>query len=484
MIKPEIIEYAFDQTHLAHPDSKPQFNINVLNMIRYMPDELSFTRTNNARTFIHGITSDDVLRYILVEAIKVYNAASYFYCYEEEIQSLKTDEQKIDRMLQVFPCFGTIQQLIPIIESHKVNVSLYFKSNLNDLLALISAVNEMRFIKNNDYRNYIDLYGQAESITPRGKQINLFAKVNKDIEQVNVAKNINVDHLTVNRCMSDLITGAQLKNNHNEYSLDGTLFASQDVGKRANQEDAVAILVHPENKEFKLLAVSDGMGGIELGDKASLYTIQKISEWFNNLPTDAYYYADNLQKNFNNCIMQISENLYQKFNLHNNTIAGATFVGAIVTNDKTIISSVGDSRAYITNGRNLKLVTRDESIVWPPKFSSDKIPKKYLDDLRFIKNSNVITRCIGQHLTYIQSTIVRNKDYVRLLLFSDGVTDLLDTDRIKIISQQSSPELLTKYLVDEAVTYDAVRSRGGSEYYNERVDAGKDNATAAAFIRR
>lgn len=483
MIKPEIIEYAFDQTHLAHPDSKLQFNCNVFSMIKYAPNELNFTRTNNARLFIQGITSDDLLRYILVESIKIYNAASYFY--QEEIQNLESDEQKIDKLLQVFPCFGTIQELIPLIASNMINASLYFKSNQNDLLALISSVNEMRFIKDDSYRHYIDKYGQEESVTPSGKTANLFVKVNKDIEKASVARDINVNYRAVNRCMTDLITGTQLRNNRNEYSLDGTLFASQDVGKRTNQEDAVVILNHPENPEFKLLAVSDGMGGVELGDKASLYTIKKISEWFSNLPADFYYSIDNLQKLFNACIIEISEDIYQEFNLNrNNVIAGATFVGAIVTKDNTIISSVGDSRAYMTNGRNLKLITRDESPVWPTKFSSNKIPKQCLDDLRFRKDNNFINRCIGQHLTNVQSTIVKNKNYTRLLLFSDGVTDLLDTDRIKIISKQASPELLTKTLVDEAINHDAIRSKEAMFEYNQKIDAGKDNATAAAFIRR
>lgn len=483
MVSPERIEYALDQTISAHPETTSALCGGLASQITTGINHNSYTRNNNAREMVSSMTQDDLLRYILREAIKAYNSASYFYYYDEKIQQLQTDRDKINYLLQTFPCFGELQKLIPLISNPEVNVSLYFKSNQNDLLALVNSVVDLRYKSHLSYRKYIDEHGLVETLTPNGQTINLFSKIDEDITKVASARNIQVNHRSVNKCLGELMSGEQLKNQRNEYALDGTLYASQDIGKRRNnQEDCTIILTHPENPEFKFLAVADGMGGVDKGEKASSYMISKITEWFNSLPADAYFYADNLQQSFNTRIAEISNEIYNQFNADfNRIVAGSTFVGAIVTQDRTIVSSVGDSRAYTMDGKNLNLITRDESQVWPPIGPTSK---EALDDLRFKKGGNVITRCIGQPLNSIQSTVIRNEDYERLVLFSDGVTDLLSTDRIRFLCLNSPPELLTKYLVDEALAYDAVRLRGATEDYNGVVYAGKDNATATAYIRR
>ncbi len=486
MLKPSDLEYATDQTLLAHPDFQVSLSSGFVHQILNGIRPTMYTKTNGARNLVSGMTQDDLLKYFLDEAIKIYNSASYFYYYNDAVNSLKSDQDKINRLLQTFPCFGELQKLITILSDPEVNSALYFKTNNNDLLALVNSVVEMRFSKNNSYRKYIDKNGLTESVTPNGKVVNLFDKVDKDIIDANIAKNVQVNHRAINRCLSDLMSGVQLKNQRNEYALDGTLFASQDIGvRRENQEDSVIILTHPDNPEFKFLAVADGVGGVEKGEKASSYTIQKISEWFTSLPKDAFYYPEQLQVSFNNRLMEISHDIYRTYNADfNRIIAGSTFVGAIISEDKTIVSSVGDSRAYTTDGQNLNLITRDESEVWPPSMPSSYITKEVLDDLRFNKKGNIITRCMGQPLQSIQSTIIQNQDYIRLIVMSDGVTDLLSTDRIRFLSLNSTPETLTKYLVDESLQYDAVRLRGETPEYNGRIPAGKDNTTAAAFIRR
>lgn len=486
MLKPRDLEYAIDQTMLVHPDWKAQLSGGFVKQIQTGIRETMYTRTNGARDRVSQMTQDDLLKYFLDEAIEIYNSASYFYYYNENIQNLRSDQDKINYLLQVFPCFRDLQKLITLISNPEINSSLYFKTNNNDLLALVNSVVEMRFSKNQSCRDYIDRHGKVESVTPNGEVVNLFEKVESDIKAVEAAKNVQVNHRSLNKCFSDLMSGVQLKNQRNEYALDGTLYASQDIGKRrSTQEDSVIILTHPSNPSFKFLAVADGMGGVEKGEKASSYTIQQISTWFNSLPPDAYFYPEQLQTSFNNRLMEISNEVYKTYNEdYNRIVAGSTFVGAIVTQYETIISSVGDSRAYTTDGQNLNLITRDESAVWAPAMPSTGITKEALDDLRFNKKNNVITRCIGQPLDGVQSTIIQNQDYLRLILLSDGVTDLLSTDRIRFLSLNASPELLAKYLVDEAVSYDAVRLMGETQDYNGMIQAGKDNATAAAFIRR
>lgn len=487
MIKTENLDFAIEKTLEVHPDFQPHMNSILLSQITEGVNFRRFTQTDGARANLNGMEPDDVLRYVLHEAIKIYNAASFFYYHDKKISSLPSDAEKINYLREVFPYFGDLQGIMNLLANKDVNVSLHLKGNNNDLLCLTTAVVKTRFNKNAPYKQYIDQFGQTKTITPNGKEIDLFAKVDEDIQVANIAKNVHINHRAVNKCLGDLMSGVQLKNKRNEYVLEGSLYATQDVGNhRRTQEDTTIIMTHPKNKNFKFLAVSDGMGGVEHGDKASAFTLQEISRWFYNLPEEYYNIPDFVQERFNIRLQEISDEVCKKFNAdYNRIIAGATFTGAIVTEDKTIIASVGDSRAYITSGPNLELLTRDESKIWPPYAEPSDLTKEQIDDMRFNKDNNIITRCIGQErLGQIQTHMIPNDSYDRLILFSDGVTDLLSTDRIRVIALNTSPENLTNQFVNEALLYDAVRLKGETNTYDERVAAGKDNATATAYIRR
>ena len=77
-----------------------------------------------------------------------------------------------------------------------------------------------------------------------------------------------------------------------------------------------------------------------------------------------------------------------------------------------------------------------------------------------------------------------HNQYDRLILLTDGVTDLLSQERIWILSHNEHPEKVAELLVKEAISKRAIRKAGADEYHKAVVEAGKDNATAAVYIRR
>lgn len=487
MIRVDDLDFAIERTIEVHPDFLPMMSGILLSQITKGVYLQNFTSNGGARERILKMEVDDVIRYVLHESIKIYNAATYFYYNDPKICSLPNDSEKIKYLLEVFPAFGELQNMMGVIAGKDINISLHLKSNTNDLTCLVNAVVDTRFKTGVPYRDYIDRFGNGNTITPQGENVNLFSKVNEDIDKAKIAQEVRVNYRAVNKCMGDLMSGVQLKNKRNEYALEGNLFASSDVGNvRRNQEDVTVILTHPSNPEFKFLAVSDGMGGVEYGDKASMYMLQQITVWFNNLNPDFFYYPNELREAFNQKIVQISNEIYQTYNAdYNRVVSGATFVGAIVTNNDTIVSTVGDSRAYYTRGSELGLLTRDESFVWVPTKGAEDITAEELDELRFHRRNNQITRCVGMEgLNSVQSRTIPNASYDRLMLFSDGVTDLLSTDRIKFIALNTPPEQLTNQFVNEAILYNAVRAKGEDNEHYAAVQAGKDNATVAAYIRR
>lgn len=484
----QTIDFAITETLIAHPDFTNSINYTIY---RNIVDEdgikfNNFTSQNGARKLMRTVTQKDLLEFVLIELVKNYNAIRFFYHNNEEIRKRTTKDERLEYLKEIFPNFSTIQHAIYTIANPKINSIIYYQTRPKDLIAIVDAVIENRYQRAPVYREYIEKCGKGTTYLSEYGVQDLFAKISEDRRKAEVAKNIQVNRKAINKCLNEVMSGAQLKNQRNEYGLDGTLFASQDIGKlRKNQEDSVLILTHPENPEFKLLAVSDGMGGVELGEKASQYTVQELARWFQNLPTDLYYYPMELQKILNQKIKDISQVIYNTYNESYRGIqSGATLASAIITENSTIISSVGDSRIYTIFQGRLKLLNRDESIVWP--YYKEEVSPEELDELRFNRQNNQILRCIGDELQTrrIQSLITPNNSYDRLLLFSDGVTDLLSQERIRIISSQAPKELVTKILVDEATTYDAIRLQGADETYRGSIPAGKDNASAAMYARR
>lgn len=490
MKKTEIIDFAILETLKAHPDFDKSISFtlfsNIVNQEGIIPK--NFTSQNGARKMMREVSQRDILEFILKRVVQNYNAMSYFYFHNEESRKRATTEEKVSYLLGSFPNYHVIQNAICIIANPKVNSFIYYTSRPKDLLAIVNAVMENEYLRAPVYHDYITKCGTGKTYLLEYGEQNLFNKVTEDRQKSEVAVNLQVNRRIVNKCLSEVLSGAQLKNQRNEYGLDGTLFATQDIGRRRkNQEDSVLILTHPENPSFKLLTVSDGMGGAELGEVASQYTVQELAKWFNSISPDLYYYPMELQKILNNKIAQISQNIYKTYNEPYNEIrTGTTLATAIVTENTTVISYVGDSRVYSIDKGRLRLLSRDQSRVWPIGKKPNEVSTKELDDLRFNRYNNEILRCIGDDIEarQIQTLTTPNNSYDRLLLFSDGVTDLLSQERIRIISSQAPKELVTKMLVDEAISIDAIRAQGSDEFHKERIPAGKDNATAAMYARR
>lgn len=300
-------------------------------------------------------------------------------------------------------------------------------------------------------------------------------KISKQYE--NEISNFHINPYTVNQCKLDLLSSEQQSVRHHDYSL-GDLYVSIDLGnEKENQEDSAIILTHPQNPNFKILVVADGMGGLMAGEKASSFITTQIMNWFEHL--DPQYFVaqniDSLTQRFNEEIQNISNNLYNTYRGN----ASSTFVGAIVSEENTVISHVGDSRAYIYTKGELHQLTKDDSVCYR-LWQGGMIQQK--DDIRFHKDSNKVLKGMGftENVTPTTS-ILSNSDYDTLLLFSDGVTDCLSDDQIKAITSKTDIRELAKILVNTAKINHSHQNHLPLDTYNSNILGGKDNITAAVY---
>ena len=139
--------------------------------------------------------------------------------------------------------------------------------------------------------------------------------------------------------------------------------ARTDVGRvRDHNEDN-----HFLNPELGVLAVADGMGGLALGEVASATAIATLGAAADVLrPLIDAVDADASSANR----IQLAQALEVLSHIASQRIqqatqgqaSGTTMVSAVVTQDHLMVCHVGDSRAYLYRGGNLRPLTQDHTI--------------------------------------------------------------------------------------------------------------------------
>lgn len=259
--------------------------------------------------------------------------------------------------------------------------------------------------------------------------------------------------------------------------------AETNIGlvRKRNEDQALAIS-HPKDEDIMLLLVADGMGGKEQGDYASKYTAEEIEKWFKKKAISGFKDLEVLEDQATSLIEKISNDLIKKIG---ENVSGTTLSMAIVTKKGTLVANAGDSRTYIYRNKELVQITEDASDVW--YYYKYGAVKK--DDLRFFYNNNIITSCIGlsSDICNVETTIIEN-DYDMILLFTDGVTDLITDKKIKKIIENTRKSKILSQIIREAVYVDQrfhIPIRLKRKKYSKYLLPfhGRDNASGVVYIK-
>ena len=220
-----------------------------------------------------------------------------------------------------------------------------------------------------------------------------------------------------------------------------------DVGrKREHNEDNMAYVIpkDPQVMAMKgaLFIVADGMGGHAAGEVASEIAVDTVS--------NAYYMDDNedvitplLQaiKRANLAIHQrAAENLLRSG-------MGTTCVAAVLRGNMGYIANVGDSRAYLVRGGQVRQITQDHSWV------AEQVRAGLLteDQARTHGQRNVITRCLGtQPDVEVDVFLEPLQENDCLVLCTDGLSGLISDEEVMRTVEQSVPQESVYHLVERA----------------------------------
>lgn len=193
-------------------------------------------------------------------------------------------------------------------------------------------------------------------------------------------------------------------------------FVIADLGTGARYQGKPA--TWPLGEAGILCAVSDGMGGAKGGEIASAVTVAGLLERLGRVARERAVDEKALAR----AVEATSRAVLVEARKRGFAGMGATLTAAVLgRGGHTLLAQVGDSRAYLLRGGELERVTRDQSYVQllvdagiMSESEAERSPRK-----------NVVLQAMGQERVRVVVSTVTLTPGDRLLLCSDGLTNVL-----------------------------------------------------------
>lgn len=207
----------------------------------------------------------------------------------------------------------------------------------------------------------------------------------------------------------------------------------------------------PADDTAYVLAVADGMGGAAFGELASMLALK--SGWDQAPSAIKWTWIINdreieeLRERVELTFRKMDQALLERARAEPQcTGMGTTLTGAYTVGPEAFIGHVGDSRAYLYHAGELTQLTRDHTLA-----------QEFLDlGLPVLKKSwyHTLTNCLGadEKEVRVEFHHLHVADGDRLLLCSDGLTDMVPSEEIaRILGQAIHPQATAQALVDLAL---------------------------------
>lgn len=206
---------------------------------------------------------------------------------------------------------------------------------------------------------------------------------------------------------------------------------------RSTNQDSVLV----QEGRYGLYCVADGMGGYRAGDVASRMAVLMLGRVLEGAkPSEDMLSA---------CIKEINDLVYEE-QLKNEAYAG---MGTTITvlwedDERVILGHVGDSRAYMLRGGELRQISQDHSLVGE-MVRAGTITR----DMALVHPyRNIITRAVGSAAELEVDTLsVQKQRGDRWLICSDGLTEHVPDETIARVLATYALEDVPAHLVNLAL---------------------------------
>ena len=243
-----------------------------------------------------------------------------------------------------------------------------------------------------------------------------------------------------------------------------TFAALSDVGlTRSINEDAFQLTdlstgasfdASPSNGQFNLgsrgalLTLSDGMGGHAAGEVASSTVISSVRATI-QAGSDAP-----AEQRLEAAVRRANRDVIEAAQVKGRHGMGATLTAVLVDHSIAYVAEVGDSRAYLLRTGQLKLLTRDQSLVQMLVDQGLMHP----DEAETSPRKNILLQAMGS-VEEVHAAIgqVELRKGDKLLVCSDGISNAITHDELLQILATNDPWPACAHLVQLA------NDRGGED---------------------
>jgi protein phosphatase len=229
-------------------------------------------------------------------------------------------------------------------------------------------------------------------------------------------------------------------------------FYITDSGKvREHNEDSV-VIVQNESGEY-LLAVADGMGGHLCGEVASSIAISHIGNCFKSLNSIGSKEA--AMNWIKEVVSEANALIFKYTDEHPESVGmGTTLVLAVSTKDFLLYGNIGDSSGFAYKNSKLHKITTDHTLVNLLVKSGELT----LEEAKNHPRKNVLMKALGSASSVEMDIFDVETDVDGVLLCSDGLTNMLDEDKIsKVLNEDLTLENKLKKLIYKC------NNRGGND---------------------
>lgn len=194
-----------------------------------------------------------------------------------------------------------------------------------------------------------------------------------------------------------------------------------------------------------VLAVCDGVGGEAMGEDASRIAVKRLAEMQD-------YIINSRSENLGAAVRAYISNADSGISSFSKR-AGTTLALAVIKKGRIYCFNIGDSRIYCLKNKRLTRITNDHtaSALAVKNNGSD------LEQARKAAGGNKLTRCIGIGNNNHAEEYSPIKGKCRLLICSDGLTDMVSDAEIEKILALNNISTAADKLISEALR------RGGKD---------------------
>jgi len=203
------------------------------------------------------------------------------------------------------------------------------------------------------------------------------------------------------------------------------------------------------SRPIGVYVVADGMGGHAAGEVASGLIVDTIAnKALEELLLPQFQAERPALSDWLRIAVEAANT--EVFNLRKSagTDMGSTMVAAAIIGNQAFFTHIGDSRIYLINGKGIKRLTVDHSLV-ERLIATHQITR---EEARYHPQRNVIYRTIGDkpkielEITSLTLAIGDN-----LLLCSDGLSGMVEDEKIcQLVLEASSPQAAAEALIEAA----------------------------------